>query len=58
MLLCHGNACAQASAFGQQDRVLLVVAHPDDETMFFSPLLLSLTLFGVPVHVLCLSNGE
>lgn len=57
MLLCHGNACTQASAFDQQDRVLVVVAHPDDETMFFSPLILSLTLFGVPPRVLCLSNG-
>lgn len=57
LLLRNGNAYTQASAFDQQDRVLVVVAHPDDETMFFSPLLLSLTLFGVPVHVLCLSNG-
>ena len=40
------------------DRVLLVVAHPDDETMFFSPTILSLRARSIPTFVLCLSNGE
>ena len=52
--------------------VLFVIAHPDDECMFFAPTLLNLTSInakdGKPqktginhaisnVHVLCLSNG-
>lgn len=40
-------------------RVLLVIAHPDDECMFFGPLIYSLTQRdGCQVYVLCLSNGE
>eukprot|EP00249_Psilotum_nudum_P012053 c23557_g1_i2 orf=407-1210(+) len=39
--------------------VLLVVAHPDDESMFFSPTLLSLSLLDqYNVRVLCLSTGN
>jgi N-acetylglucosaminylphosphatidylinositol deacetylase len=37
--------------------VLLVIAHPDDETMFFAPSLVSLHELGVSVRILCLSNG-
>ncbi|XP_030373836.1 N-acetylglucosaminyl-phosphatidylinositol de-N-acetylase isoform X2 [Scaptodrosophila lebanonensis] len=40
-------------------RVLLVTAHPDDECMFFGPLIYSLTQRdGCQVYVLCLSNGN
>lgn len=38
-------------------RVLLVTAHPDDECMFFSPVLLKLTQSHADVHLLCLSTG-
>lgn len=38
--------------------VLLVFAHPDDEAMFFTPLLHYLRVRGVNVHFLCLSNGN
>ncbi|CAJ1017906.1 N-acetyl-D-acetylglucosaminylphosphatidylinositol deacetylase [Leishmania guyanensis] len=38
--------------------VLLVLAHPDDEAMFFTPLLHSLRAQRVTVHLLCLSNGN
>lgn len=34
------------------DSTLLVIAHPDDESMFFSPF-----LFNFPCKILCLSNG-
>jgi N-acetylglucosaminylphosphatidylinositol deacetylase len=37
--------------------VLLVIAHPDDESMFFAPSLLSLVHSSARVFVLCLSNG-
>ncbi|GAA54306.1 N-acetylglucosaminylphosphatidylinositol deacetylase [Clonorchis sinensis] len=38
--------------------VLLVTAHPDDETMFFSPTLLWLKKANVPVDLLCFSAGN
>ena len=38
--------------------VLLVIAHPDDEAMFFGPTLRALSKKGIPVQVLCLSNGN
>lgn len=38
--------------------VLLVFAHPDDEAMFFSPLLHLLKSKGITTHFLCLSNGN
>ncbi len=38
-------------------RVLLVIAHPDDECMFFAPTIHSLVKSDVKVNVLCLSNG-
>jgi N-acetylglucosaminylphosphatidylinositol deacetylase len=40
-------------------RICLLIAHPDDEAMFFSPTLLALTSEGLGNHVkiLCLSTG-
>lgn len=38
--------------------VLLVIAHPDDEIMFFSPLLEKLTRKRIDIHLLCLSTGD
>lgn len=38
--------------------VLLVIAHPDDEAMFFGPLLLALQSNEIKVHILSLSNGN
>lgn len=39
-------------------RVLIVIAHPDDESMFFGPTILSLTKrTNCQVYLLCLSNG-
>ena len=37
---------------------MLVIAHPDDETMFFTPTIHELRRQGCNVTVLCLSNGE
>ncbi|XP_075983789.1 phosphatidylinositol glycan anchor biosynthesis class L [Anticarsia gemmatalis] len=39
-------------------RVLVVVAHPDDECMFFGPTIFRLCEQGADVHILCLSNGN
>ena len=40
-------------------RICLLIAHPDDEAMFFSPTLLALTAPEAENHVkiLCLSTG-
>ena len=43
---------------GAGSGALLVIAHPDDECMFFTPTLLGLQRQGVAVHVLCLSTGN
>lgn len=38
--------------------VLLIIAHPDDESMFFSPTINHLISRGHNIHVLCCSNGN
>lgn len=39
--------------------ILLIIAHPDDECMFFSPTILSLTKSSQHnVYLLCLSEGS
>lgn len=41
------------------DIFLLVIAHPDDECMFFIPTILNLTsTTQAAFHILCLSNGN
>lgn len=37
---------------------LLIIAHPDDEVMFFSPLLNAIEKQNSLVHILSLSNGN
>ncbi|OJJ61929.1 hypothetical protein ASPSYDRAFT_144858 [Aspergillus sydowii CBS 593.65] len=41
-------------------RICLLIAHPDDEAMFFSPTLLALTKpeLGNHIKILCLSSGD
>jgi N-acetylglucosaminylphosphatidylinositol deacetylase len=41
-----------------QRRVALVVAHPDDEAMFFTPTIASLRAQQCAIFVLCLSTGN
>ena len=40
-------------------RICLLIAHPDDEAMFFSPTVLALTApeAGNHIKILCLSSG-
>jgi N-acetylglucosaminylphosphatidylinositol deacetylase len=46
-------------AIPRAKRVLLVIAHPDDETMFFGPTVVQLCRQKeTDVHLLCLSNGD
>lgn len=44
----------------RNSHILLLIAHPDDEAMFFSPTLVSLTRPALKntVKILCLSNGN
>jgi hypothetical protein len=37
--------------------VLILTAHPDDECMFFAPVILALAAQGIPVRALSLSTG-
>ena len=44
---------------GIDRNVLFVIAHPDDEAMFFVPTVLSLKGYsGYKLHLLCLSSGN
>ncbi|XP_002734125.1 N-acetylglucosaminyl-phosphatidylinositol de-N-acetylase-like [Saccoglossus kowalevskii] len=38
--------------------VLIVTAHPDDECMFFSPFILTLSAFTCGIYLTCLSSGN
>lgn len=43
----------------ENKRICLLIAHPDDEAMFFAPTVLSLTRpeLGNHLKILCLSSG-
>lgn len=41
-----------------QRSVLLVIAHPDDESMFFTPTINYLTSRGHNLHIICMSTGN
>mmetsp|Transcript_19063 Transcript_19063/g.53353 ORF Transcript_19063/g.53353 Transcript_19063/m.53353 type:complete len:272 (+) Transcript_19063:100-915(+) len=58
-LIGRPNGPKSLQAFlSASDRVLLVIAHPDDESMFFAPTVLSLRAAQVPIFILCLSTGN
>ena len=42
----------------KKKEVLLIISHPDDECMFFSPTLKNLLSQKVAINILCLSNGD
>ncbi|KAI8872682.1 LmbE-like protein [Ramicandelaber brevisporus] len=53
------TASSSSSATPGKHRVLLVIAHPDDECMFFAPTIVNLARRRQDeVHVLCLSTGN
>lgn len=41
-----------------KETTLIVVAHPDDETMFFGPTILNLVRNSKSIDLLCLTNGN
>ncbi|KAI9897723.1 hypothetical protein N3K66_007579 [Trichothecium roseum] len=61
LLYGHAASSAQRALPALRGRrVCLLIAHPDDEAMFFSPTVLALTRPGAGNHVriLCLSTGD
>jgi len=68
LLATYFRPYARLKAIKDAERVLLVISHPDDESMFFGPTILSLCGNGrrgstpVPgaknVFLLCMSNGD
>ena len=49
---------SQTNDTGSPPKVLLVTAHPDDESLFFAPTLASLQTSNADVFFLCLSTGD
>ncbi|KAL6763667.1 putative deacetylase LmbE-like domain-containing protein [Haematococcus lacustris] len=49
---------AENCKLGPNDAILLVIAHPDDETMFFYPLISAAHAAGAQLFLLCLSTGN
>lgn len=47
-----------ALTISKNDYIVIIIAHPDDETMFFSPLFTYLHQRDAEVHLLCLSTGN
>lgn len=45
-----------AAYFG--NTTMIIVAHPDDETMFFGPTIMNLMLNSKSLHILCISSGD
>ena len=41
-----------------KQEVLLIIAHPDDEIMFFYPTLINFIKNKIKIRILCLSNGN
>lgn len=48
----------QAGLPGAGSRALVVIAHPDDEAMFFAPTILGLARLKQQVSLLCFSSGN
>lgn len=53
------NATTGSQILGRQRRVMFVIAHPDDECMFFGPSILHFTQKEkAMVFLICLTNGN
>uniref|UniRef100_A0A8C2WXB2 N-acetylglucosaminylphosphatidylinositol deacetylase n=1 Tax=Cyclopterus lumpus TaxID=8103 RepID=A0A8C2WXB2_CYCLU len=52
------NVLSSREINGDDVRVLIVTAHPDDECMFFAPTIINLVELNADVHLLCLSEGN
>jgi hypothetical protein len=43
--------------FGQTSSILLVIAHPEDEALFFAPAFEAMVMAGAKAHILSISSG-
>lgn len=58
LCICHTfRRLGRAPLRCNGDRALIVVAHPDDESLFFSNYIKHAISTGMDVHILCLSTG-
>jgi LmbE family N-acetylglucosaminyl deacetylase len=60
-LLLHllpSTPVALPSAFPSRNAALILTAHPDDETMFFSPMIQTLVGERIDVYAACMSTGQ
>ncbi|KAG5510507.1 hypothetical protein JKF63_06804 [Porcisia hertigi] len=58
LLLLRWMRISSLARWSVRSDVLFVFAHPDDEAMFFTPLLHAFRAQRVTVHFLCFSNGN
>ena len=58
LILLNPALRAVEDAIQNPGRVLLVTAHPDDETVFFAPTITALHSSGHEIYVLCLTTGK
>lgn len=56
--MTDSGALPDPAALPSWERVLAVVAHPDDESFGLGAILSAFTAAGAEVHVLCLTRGE
>ena len=56
---CSLQRCSRSCTVDLSSRTLFITAHPDDECMFFAPLILALTAHNrESAFLLCLSEGK
>ncbi|RDD40741.1 N-acetylglucosaminyl-phosphatidylinositol de-N-acetylase [Trichoplax sp. H2] len=58
MLAYHSTNLNDWCTVVAQKNVLLVIAHPDDECMFFSPCAQAMAKYAENVYLLCISDGD
>jgi len=58
LLIWHTVQHKSSHTKPRNKRVLLVIAHPDDECMFFGPTIINLAANGSDLRVLALTNGN
>ena len=53
-----GRFKIKCKPFQNARRILLITAHPDDESMFFGPVIMKLKQERSQIYLLCLSTGD
>ncbi|XP_028090254.1 N-acetylglucosaminyl-phosphatidylinositol de-N-acetylase-like [Camellia sinensis] len=57
-IFLFSSLCFDLGAGLRRKNALLVIAHPDDESMFFTPTINYLTSGGHNLHIVCISTGN